>query len=59
MGVRQGCMMSSWLYNIFVDGCMREMKAKIENVGARLKMNGIVWLLVSCLFTDGTVFFSE
>ncbi len=28
--VRQGCVMSSWLFNIFIDGCMREMKGKVK-----------------------------
>ena len=34
VGVRQGCVMSLWLFNIFMDGCMREMKAKVGKAGA-------------------------
>ena len=29
------------LFSIFIDGCMREMKAKVGNVSVRLKMNGM------------------
>ncbi len=25
VGVRQGCVMSPWLFNIYVDGCIREV----------------------------------
>ena len=31
--VRQECVMSPWLFNIFMVGCMREMKAKVRNIG--------------------------
>ena len=39
VGVRH--VWSLWLFNTFLDGCMREIKAKVGNLGARLKMNGI------------------
>ena len=52
--VKQGCVMSPWLFNIFVDGCMREMNAKVGNVDARLKINGMGWAVVACLFADNT-----
>ncbi len=26
VGVRQGCVMSPWLFDIYMDGCIREMK---------------------------------
>lgn len=36
--------MSSSLFNAFMDGCMREIKYKAENAGARLD-----WSVVACL----------
>ena len=39
--LRQRCMVSPWLFNISMDGCIREMNAKLGNVGARLKINGV------------------
>ena len=41
--VRQGCVMPPWLFNIFMDGCMREIKAKVGKIGARLKLNEVDW----------------
>ena len=38
VGVRQGCVMSPWWFNIFMDSVRRKMKAKVGKVGAR--MNG-------------------
>ncbi len=32
VGVRQGCVMSPWLFNIYMDGCVREMKAKLTDL---------------------------
>ncbi len=29
VGVRQGCVMSPWLFNIYMDGCIREMKVGV------------------------------
>ncbi len=35
VGVRQGCVMSPWLFNIYMDGCIREMKVRVRDLGAR------------------------
>ena len=54
--------MSAWLFDIFMAGCMREMKGKVGRVGARVKMNGmscVVVVVVACLFADDTVLFAE
>ncbi len=59
VGVRQGCVMSPWLFNILMDGCMREMKAKVGKPGARLKLNGVNWSAAACLFADDTVLLVE
>ncbi len=45
VGVRQGCVMSPWLFNIFMDGCMKEMKCNVVNAGAKLKLSGEFGLL--------------
>ena len=44
---------------MFLDGCKREMQAKVRNVGAGLKINGMGWAVVACLFTNDTVLFAE
>ncbi len=38
VGVRHGCMMSPWLFNIYMDVCIREMKVGVWDLGARLKV---------------------
>ncbi len=59
VGVRQGCVMSLWLFNIFMDGCMREMKCKVVKAGAKLRLNGEVWSVVTCPIVDDTMLLAE
>ncbi len=44
MGLRQGCVRSPWLFNIYMDGVMREMKGKVGEVGVRMYAEGTVLL---------------
>ncbi len=57
--VRQGCVMSPWLFNICMEGVMREMKGKVGEVGVRMYAEGRKWVLNSILFADKTVLIAE
>ncbi len=59
VGVRQGCVMSPWLFNIYMDGCIREMKFRVRDLGARLNVRGVEQPLVASLYADDTVLLAE
>ncbi len=59
VGVRQGCLMSPWLFNIYMDGCIREMKVRVWDLGARLSIRGVEQPLVVGLYADDTVLLDE
>ncbi len=46
VGVRQGCVVSPWLFSIYMDGCIRKMKVRVRDLGARLNVIGVEQLLV-------------
>ena len=39
-GVRQGCIMSSWLFNVYMDGVIKEVKMDMERRGMRFLEEG-------------------
>ena len=45
--VIQRCVMSPWLFNDSVNGCMKEMKPVVGNVGAKLEINGMRWTVMA------------
>lgn len=47
-------MISPCFFNIYVDGCVREMKARMGDVGDRLVVEGAEKPLVPGLYTDDT-----
>ncbi len=59
VGVRQGCVMLLWLFNIYMDGCIREMRVRVWDLGARLNVRGVEQPLVVGLYADDTVLLAE
>ncbi len=51
--------LSPWLFNIYMDGVMREMKGKVGEVGVRMYAEGRKWVLHSIFFADDTVLIAE
>ena len=56
IGLRQGCVMSPWLFNIYIDGVVREVNARVLGRGLKLRdRNECDWELNQLLFADDTV----
>ena len=51
--------MSPWLFNTYMDGVIREMKAKAAGLGAKMLDEGYEWLMITSLFLDDTLLFAE
>ncbi len=51
--------MSLWLFNIYMNGCIREMKVGVLDLGARLNVRGVEQPLVAGLYGDDTVRLAE
>ncbi len=59
VGVRQGSVMSPWLFNIYMDECIREIKVGVWDLGARLNVRGVEQHVVASLYSDDTVLLAE
>ncbi len=51
--------MPPWLFNIYMDGCIRDMKVRVRDLGARLNMRGVEQPLVAGLCASDTVLLAE
>ena len=56
VGLRQGCVMSPWLFSLYIDGVVREVNARVLGRGLKLvDRNDNEWELNQLLLTDDTV----
>ena len=56
VGLRQVCVMSQWLFNLYIDGVVREVNARVLGRGIKLvDGNDNEWELNQLLFADDTV----
>ena len=60
VGLRQGCVMSPWLFNLYMDGVVREVSARVEGEGVKMVgADGRGWELCQILFADDTALVAD
>ncbi len=50
VGLKQGCMMSLWLFSVYMDGVMKEIQGKKVDAGVPLMREGRDWRVPVLLF---------
>ena len=58
-GIRQVCFMSPWLFNVYINTVMKEVKMGMERRGVRFQEEGREWRLPGLFYVDGLVLCSE
>ena len=64
VGLRQGCVMSPWMFNLYMDGVVREVNARVNGMGVKMREGGsgsnvTEWVLGQLLFADDTALVAE
>ena len=58
--LRQGCVMSPWLFNVYMDGVVCEMNVRVLGKGLELlSANGGRFWISQLLFTDDTALMAD
>ena len=60
VGLRQGCVMSPWLFNVYIDGVVREMNDRVLGKGLELlSANSGRFDINQLLFADDTALVAD
>src|SRR5215469_129025 len=61
VGLRQGCVMSPWLFNVYMDSIVREGKRECMEEGLNLQSErgGVQWRVNMILYADDTLLIGE
>ena len=52
VGLSQDCVMSPWMFNLYMDGALREVSTRFMNRGVKLEKNGQAWLVNSLMHDE-------
>ena len=60
VGLRQGCVMSPWLFNVYMDGVVREVNMRVQGRGLEMIDGmGRGWRMNQLLYADDTVLIDD
>ena len=59
VGLRQGCVMSPWLFTVYMDGVVREMNFMVLGRLELLSANGSRFQINQLLFADNTAIVAD
>ena len=59
VGLRQGYVMSSWVLNLYMDGVMKEVNARVMGKGMKLEHESKEWEIYKLLYADDTVLIAD
>ena len=60
VGLRQGCVMSPWLFKVYMDSVVKEVYSRTHERGVKLRIDsGSEWVLSRLLFADDTALVAD
>ena len=58
--IRQGCVISPWLFNVYMDDIIKDVNARVQERGLRLEdQGGNDWRVTQILYANETVLLGD